>query len=67
MSIASVAIISATNDDPLLASVRRIPRYIAAEPSEPTMNAIGTELYGLNPCSRKSENAVYIPTVTNEP
>ena len=46
MSIASVEIINATSDEPLLANIRRTPKYIATETRAPRRNASGTEKYG---------------------
>jgi hypothetical protein len=43
MSKASVEIMRATRDEPLLDNTRRTPRYIATELRAPRRNAIGAE------------------------
>jgi hypothetical protein len=67
MSIARVAIIKETNDEPLLARGRRMPRYMTIELRPPRANASGAVVYGLKASNRFMEYDVYNPMVTKDP
>jgi len=67
ISIARVAIIKETSDEPLLARGRRMPTYIKMELAPPIANAMGAVMYGLKSAKRFMEYDVYSPMVTKDP